>query len=121
MIGVEVVHRSSRVGSDVAEVPDQACWFFCQKENIRSHRLQEPSVANFVDGDAGSDRIAGQAITPVCRESQVSLYEWIRPDSAVKLAEGNTSPLQIVGALKIVFDLDVHDDGAGLLNLPDPS
>jgi len=34
----------------------------------------------------------------------------IRPSSAVKVAERNSTPLQVVTALQIVLDLDMHDD-----------
>ncbi len=74
-----------------------------------------------MDGDARSGRLAGQAIATICGKSEVTLRKWIRPDPSIKLAEGDAAPLQVVGALEIVLDLHVHDDGTGLLYLPDPS
>src|SRR5882762_7794876 len=59
------------------------------------------------------------------RQSIASIYRWsyldllirIRPSSAVEVAQRNATPLQVVTALQIVLDLDVHDDGTRLLNL----
>src|ERR1700733_839282 len=45
----------------------------------------------------------------------------IRPLAAVEIIERNASPLQFIESLSIVVDLDMHDDGAGLLNLADAS
>jgi D-serine deaminase-like pyridoxal phosphate-dependent protein len=51
----------------------------------------------------------------------MALLKRIRPDSAVKSAQRNSTPLQVVSALQIVLDLDVHHDRTGLLNLADAS
>src|SRR5277367_781896 len=49
------------------------------------------------------------------------LLERIRPGFAVESAERDSTPLQIVAALRVVLNLDVHDDRARLLNLADAS
>src|SRR5208282_284284 len=79
------------------------------------------------NGSARNSRRATRArqrrhmITSIARRSQQGLIVRIRPDSAIKAAQRNAPPLQVISALQIVLDLDVHDDRTGLLNLADAS
>ena len=47
------------------------------------------------------------------------LIEGIRPTVAIKAAECDAAPFQVIGAARVAVNLNMHDNGIGLLNLAD--
>ncbi len=45
----------------------------------------------------------------------------IEPGLAIENVQGHAAPLQVVGAMRIAIDLDMHHQRVGLLNLADPT
>ena len=107
--------RAGNFLSDSAASPPEKRRWFRAAPSERDNEWIGPRAPTRHAGPPGRR----QPIASIARRSQLGLFERIRPDSAVKSAQRNPAPLQVVSALQIVLDLDVHDDRTGLLNLAD--
>src|SRR5260370_16071242 len=118
--GIEVVDSSPGVRTDLPEISRETLRPLCQKKDVGSNRLHEDAITNgWARGRRCATRVhqRRQPIASVYRWAYLGLLIGIRPSSAVEVAQRNSTPLQVVTALQVVLDLDVHDDSAGLLNL----
>src|ERR1700688_3333125 len=109
MVGIEVVDGSAGVDSYGTEIPGNTLWPFRQKKNIGSKRLHQNAIMN--QPSRSRARIAqhrGEPISSVEPSSQLRLIVGIRPNPAIKSAERNAAPLQVVRTQQIVLYFDVH-------------
>ena len=120
MFAIEVVNGPARVRTYLPETSRETLRPLCQKENVGANRLHQDAIMNRSPHNCVLCAHRGcQAIASISPWPQLHLLIGIRPASAVEIAQRNPAPFQIVGALQIVLDLDVHDGRAGLLNLSD--
>ena len=91
-----------------------------QKKDVRAQRLHQYAVVDPAGGECQSVFAGrGQMVSAVRPGLHEALLERIRPDFAVEMAEGDAPPFQIVGALQIILNFNVHDHRVRLLDLTD--